>query len=382
MPVAWLVFILSATVIFYILVGYPLILAMIPARTRRSSKDLAHQPPVSLIMVVYNGAAHIRAKLETILALDYATGQLEIIVVSDGSTDATESIVREYSERGVQLLVAPRGGKAAGINLALSKAGGEILFFTDVRQPLDAMSLRHLAANFADPAVGAATGELRLLRGDHSEQADMGLYWRYEVWARRRHSNIDSIFNTTGCIYAIRRELAAPIPADTLSDDAVLPLRAFFAGYRVVFDPEAIAVDYPALAGSESRRRFRNLAGLWQVFVRVPQLYGSHNRMRIHFLSHKFSRLVLPWALLLAAGATLALPPSVLRTSLIAIEAAVPVLALLDRIVPNRFPLKRLSSVARIFLLMNAASLAAPIVFFVSPTRLWVPTQVHPNEGR
>jgi cellulose synthase/poly-beta-1,6-N-acetylglucosamine synthase-like glycosyltransferase len=382
MSVALIVLMISAALALYTLIGYPILLAIIPADRRPSGKDLRHQPTVSLIMVVYNGARHIRAKIEAILALDYPKQQFEIIVVSDGSLDETESIVREYANRGVQLIVTPHQGKSAGLNAALERASGEILFFTDVRQPLDRMAVRHLAANFADPAVGAVTGELRLMRGTEGEQADMDLYWRYELWARRRHSNIDSIFNTTGCVYAMRRELASPVPPDTLSDDAILPLRAFLAGYRVIFDPAAIAIDYPAMEGSEFRRRFRNLAGLWQIFVRVPQLFSSRNRMRFHFLSHKFSRLMLPWALLVALLATLALPASPLRFILLATTALILLLAALDRLIPKGFPLKRFSSPARTFLVMNIASLAAPIVFFVPPARLWVPTRVEPAQPK
>jgi cellulose synthase/poly-beta-1,6-N-acetylglucosamine synthase-like glycosyltransferase len=368
--------ILSATIVFYILIGYPLILAAIPSRIASSQKDMRHEASVSLILAVHNGATHIRAKIETILALDYPTGLLETIVVSDGSWDETEALVREYSSRGVHLLVAPHGGKAAALNRAIERASGDILFFTDVRQPLEPRALRNLVANFADPAVGAVTGELRLLKGDGGEQTDLDLYWRYELWARRRHSNIDSIFNTTGCIYAMRRNLAEPLPADTISDDAVLPLQAFFRGYRVIFDPEAIAVDYPALPGTEGKRRFRNLAGLWQVFARTPRLFTARDRMRFHFLSHKFSRLVLPWAILLVLGSTLALPASSLRWWLIASELGFILIAWIDRFVPKGFPLKRLTSPARTFIAMNAASLAAPVVFFIRPARLWVPTRV------
>jgi poly-beta-1,6-N-acetyl-D-glucosamine synthase len=376
MPAAVFVLILSTAIVFYILIGYPIILAAIPARIGSPAKDVRHEASVSLILAVRNGAAHIRAKIETILALDYPQELMETIVVSDGSWDETESLVREYCSRGVHLLVMPHGGKAAALNRAIERASGDILFFTDVRQPLEPSALRHLVANFADPAVGAVTGRLQLLKGDGGEQTDLDLYWRYELWARQRQSNIDSIFNTTGCIYAIRRSLAGPLPADTISDDAVLPQMAFLRGYRVIFDPEAIAVDYPALPGTEARRRFRNLAGLWQVFVRTPQLFTSRNRMRFHFLSHKFSRLVLPWAILLVLASTLALPASSFRSTLIGSDLALFLLALVDRFVPNGFPLKRLSSPARTFIAMNAAALAAPVVFFIPPAKLWVPTRV------
>ncbi len=373
---ALVLLILGTGIVFYILIGYPILLAtMRPKASPPVVKDLRYQTTVSIIIAVYNGAAFIRAKLESILALDYPPELLEIIVVSDGSEDETDSIVSQFSGRGVQLLKVPHAGKAVAVNHGLQRASGEILFFTDVRQPLDSMVLQHLVANFADPSVGGVTGELRLLTGAHGEQADMDLYWRYEVWARKRHSYIDSIFTTTGCIFAMRRMLVEPLPPDTLIDDAVLALGVFFRGYRVILDPDAIAYDYPAIAGTEFRRRLRTLAGLWQVHARLPLFSGS-NRMRFHFLSHKFSRLVLPWAILLVFGASWALPSSGFRTSLLDGELGLIALALVDPFLGRRFPLKRLSSAARTFLMMNAAALLAIIVFFVPATRLWRPTRV------
>jgi cellulose synthase/poly-beta-1,6-N-acetylglucosamine synthase-like glycosyltransferase len=375
MLIASVLLIASAAIAFYIVAGYPVLLA---TGFRRGAppvaKDLSYRATVSVIVAVHNGETFIFGKLESLFALDYPRELVEIIVVSDGSTDNTEAIVREWSQRGVVLLTVPRGGKVAALNLALARASGSILFFTDVRQPLDSQALCHLVANFADPTVGAVSGELRLWSGDHGHHADMELYWRYEVWARKRHSRIDSVFNTTGCIYAIRRELAAPMAPDTLTDDAIMPLRAFFRGYRVILGPEALAFDYPANAGAEFRRRFRTLAGLWQVYARLPRLFTGANRMRFHFLSHKFSRLVLPWALLAILASTVALPASLLRTCLLLAEAALPVLALLDRLIPAGFPLKRLTSPARTFIVMNVAALAAIVVFLVPATRLWIPT--------
>lgn len=361
----------------YIIAGYPVLLAL--GKDRRLPpvrKDLNFEPSVSVIIAVFNGATQLRAKLEGLLAMDYPARLLEIIVVSDGSTDGTDAIAKEFSGRGVVLIRAPRGGKAAALNYGFARASGEILFLTDVRQPLEKSALRHLVANLADPTVGAVTGELKLVRGDQGEQADMDLYWRYEIWARSRQSEIDSIFNTTGCIYAIRRALVEPIPADTLTDDAVLPLRAFFRGYRVIFDPLAIAYDYPAVAGTEFRRRFRTLAGLWQVFARFPALFTSANRMRGHFLSHKFSRLAMPWTLLIAFGATLAMPDGWFRNTLLGCHAIPVLLALSNSLIPQGWALKRLSSPARTFFVMNAAALSALAVFFVPATMIWKPTEV------
>jgi cellulose synthase/poly-beta-1,6-N-acetylglucosamine synthase-like glycosyltransferase len=362
---------------FYILIGYPLLLGLARFRTAPPvAKDLSFQGTVSIVLAVYNGAAFLRAKLDCLLGLDYPRELVEILVVSDGSTDQTEDIVRSYADRGVHLIVVPRGGKAAALNAAFERARGKFLFLTDVRQPIERGALRHLIANFADPTVGAVTGEMQLLRGEAGEHADMDLYWRYEVWARSRHSAIDSIFTATGCVYALRRELAGPLPPDTLSDDALLPLRAFFRGYRVVFDPAAVAYDYPAVAGTEFRRRMRNLAGLWQLHARLPELFGARNRMRLHFLPHKFGRLALPWAIVMIVAGTLLLPQPAWRNWLLWNEAMLPLAALADRFVPRGFVLKRLTSPARTFLVMNAAALAAMCVFFVPATKLWLPTRV------
>ena len=377
MPFAYGLLIGSAGLCAYIMVAYPLLLIQRKWSTApRVTKDMGFQPTISVIMAVHNGAVHLGAKLEALTAFDYPRDRVQIIVVSDGSTDETESIVERFEGAPVTLLKVAHGGKAAALNHALAVASGEILFLTDVRQPLDPHALSHLAANFADPTVGAATGLLKLLPGEDGEHKDMDLYWRYEVLARQRHSDIDSLFTTTGCIYAMRRALAEPLPPDTLTDDATMALGVFFRGYRVIFDPAAIAFDYPAVAGTEFRRRFRTLAGLWQLHTRMPQIFSRRNRMRFHFLSHKFSRLVLPWALLLFAGASIALPASQLRTILLALELTFVLLAVANRFLPKGFPLKRVSSLAQTFLVMNAAALIAVAVFFVPATRLWKPTRV------
>ncbi len=377
MPFVYVALILAAALLFHTVAGYPILLARHRGGGRPAvAKDAAFETTVSVVMAVHNGESMIRRKLEVLRELDYPRELVNIIVISDGSTDGTDEIVRQFADSGVKLLTVPRGGKAAALNAGLAAATGEIVFFTDVRQPLEPQCLRHLVANFADATVGAATGELRLVRGDSGEQADMDLYWRYEIWARQVHSRIDSLFNTTGCIYAMRRELAEPLPPDTLTDDAMLPLRAFFRGYRVIFDREAIAFDHPAVAGTEFKRRFRTLAGLWQVHVRMPELYTRRNRMRYHFLSHKLTRLLMPWALVIFCAAW-ALPHTWFRTALLSAGALWLLLAACSGLVSARSPLKRLTSPARTLLVMNAAAMAAIAVFFVPANRLWTPTRVN-----
>src|SRR6184192_4256995 len=135
----------------YIVLGYPVLLAIAKGRRRPAvAKDLRFEPRVSVLMAVYNGASQLTRKLETLTKLDYPAHLLEIIVISDGSTDDTDTIAKSYKDRNVVLMRVPRGGKAAALNRGIAGASGEILFFTDVRQPLDRAALRHLVGNLAD----------------------------------------------------------------------------------------------------------------------------------------------------------------------------------------------------------------------------------------
>ena len=371
------VFVLAAAEVVYILAGYPLLLASAPFRRAPAvRKDLYFQRSVTVILAVRDGGRFLRAKLESLLALEYPQKLIEILVVSDGSTDATDSIAAGFAGRGVRLLRQPQQGKSAALNTGLAQATGEILFYTDVRQPLNRTALSHLVGNFADPSVGAASGELRLQGSAPGVQADLGLYWRYEMWARKRQSAIHSVFQASGCIYALRRELATPIPADTLIDDAELVIRPYLAGYRVILDTEATAYDYPVVSGGEFRRRMRGMAGVWQVFARHPRLFLPTHRMWLHFVSHKFGRLALPWVVLAAAAGAACMPPSPLQACLAAGGLAFVGLAALDLLIPAGFPLKRLTSPARTFLSMSAAALLSCAVFFVEPRRFWSPTRV------
>jgi cellulose synthase/poly-beta-1,6-N-acetylglucosamine synthase-like glycosyltransferase len=278
----------------------------------------------------------------------------------------------------VRLLRLARGGKAAALNAGIEQATGEILFFTDVRQTLAPDSLRHLVACLADPTVGSVTGELHIVTGDRQEEIDMGLYWRYEVWARKQMTQIDSIFGATGCIYAMPRALVRPIPPDTLGDDAAFPLDAFFRGYRMILDIDAKAYDRASPLGSEFERRKRTLAGLWQTLVRRPELLGYRDRMWLHFVSHKVGRLALPW-LALSALVSVSWLASPWREA--ALGSAVVFLALggVNSVLPQSSALKRITSPARTILVMLAASLCSISVFLVSPQSLWKRTRVGPD---
>ena len=372
-------FVAAALLLLWVLVGWPLWLAWRARRRPRSVRKSEIFPTVSVIIPVRNGAAYLGRKLESVLALDYPANLLEVLVVSDGSTDATESVAESFSARGVRLLRRPARGKPAALNAALQLVSGEIVVFTDVRQPLEPASLRRLVACFADPEVGAASGELRIMQGDNSAEAAIGGYWRFESWIRRSLSQIDSMFGATGPFYAMRRSLVRPLPEEVLLDDVFLPMNAFFHGFRLVVEPEAIAWDYPTSLRSEFRRKVRTLAGNYQLLRYYPQLLGTRNRLWLDYVSYKLGRLALPFLLIMLFAGSLRLPEA-WRSVALAAQAAGYLLAAADPLVPEHFMLKRLTAPGWTFLTMMAAALLALQVWFVPPQRLWVVTEARIKE--
>lgn len=372
---AVIVFLASIAFVVYVLFGYPVLLALLSRKSRPVRKQAQHRT-VSVLLPVRNGERWMRQKLESILALDYPRELVDIIVVSDGSTDTSAAIAEEFAAtHRVRVLRLPPSGKAVALNAALQHATGDILFLTDVRQRLAADSLSHLVACLADSDVGVVSGELVILEGETLEEASVGLYWKYEKWIRRRLSAIDSILGATGSIYAVRRELAVPLPPGTLLDDVHQPLAAFFRGYRVILDDAAKAYDQPTSLDSEFRRKVRTQAGMYQVMRHYPALLGPTNRMWIHFVSHKLGRLLMPFALIAALVAAFRLP-GILAPAIVLGQLGFYAIALLDRWIPDGVRLKRLSSPIRTFTVLMAAAFCAPFAALSSPERLWTQTEV------
>ncbi|HEY3739713.1 MAG TPA: glycosyltransferase [Bryobacteraceae bacterium] len=367
----WL-FAITAALIAYILVGWPLLLGLWARLFPRPIKKEFVPRTVTAIVAVNNGEKFLGGKLDSLLALDYPADKLDIIVVSDGSTDGTDALVGEYSARDarIQLLRLPRGGKCAALTAAFAKATGEVLLLTDVRQTLDRNCLRRLVACFADPKVGVASGRLRIVKGDSDGEQAVGLYWRFELWIRDRLSAIDSMFGATGPIYSIRRELAVAVPSDVLLDDMYLPLSAFFKGYRLISEWDAVAWDVPTSVDEEFVRKVRTLAGNYQLMKFYPRLLGPGNRMWLHYMSYKVGRLVLPYVLIVFAIACAFTPGWLPKASLAGLGLLL-LLAALD----GWLPFKRLTTTAKTFVTMMAAAALAVRVFFVDPRSLWVVTR-------
>ena len=372
---AIIAFLSGAAFVIYILAGYPLLLAALSLRGRKAVRKRFEAKTVTVLLTVYNGEKWVRAKLQSILELDYPRERMEILVISDGSTDRTDEIAGEFAREGVQLVRVPHGGKAAALNAGMARARGEVLFFTDVRQRLERDALHHLVACLGDPAVGGASGHIIFVESDGGGEADVGLYWRYEKWLRDKLTDVDSLLVATGCIYALRRELARPLPVDALIDDAYLPLAAIFAGYRFVFERQAIAYDYPTRLDMEFQRKVRTLAGLFQVVRSYPRLLNLFSSVSFHFFSYKLGRVLLPYALLLIAVSSFWLPGG-WSAAVVSGQLVLYGLAALDHWIPVGFALKRLSSVCRTFVVLMAASFCAGSILFVPASRLWKETRV------
>ena len=308
----------SAFLIAYVYVGYPLLLALWarlrPRPVRHAGFADGAWPALSIIVAARNEAERLPARVENLLALDYE-GEREIIVVSDGSTDGTAATLRRYAGQ-VRLIELPRGGKPAALNAGVAAARGEILVFADARQHFAPDALRALVENFADPAVGGATGELILDcesgDGDSTIGEGVGAYWKYEKWLRRKESAVRSVLGATGAIYALRRQLWQPLPHDTLLDDVLAPMRAVLAGWRIVMEEGAIAFDRAAPdAATEARRKRRTLAGNYQILGQEPRLLlPLVNPVWLQFVSHKVGRLLVPWALVAALVSSAFLAPT------------------------------------------------------------------------
>jgi biofilm PGA synthesis N-glycosyltransferase PgaC len=303
----------AVIVTVYVYLGYPTLLAawarLAPKPVRRSPVT----PGVSIVIAARNEAATLRRRLDNLLASDYPHDRMQIIVASDGSTDESAAVLREYRGR-VEALSLPHAGKASAINAGVAAARHGVLVFADARQTFAPDALRALVAPLADPAIGGVSGELLLDcesgDGDSTIGEGVGAYWRYEKWLRRQESLVGSTLGSTGAIHALRRELWQPLPSETILDDVLAPMQAVLSGARVVFESEARAYDTAApVAATEFRRKTRTLAGNFQLLKLQPRLLVPFlNPVWLQFVSHKLGRLVVPYALvvMLLASAFLA----------------------------------------------------------------------------
>jgi cellulose synthase/poly-beta-1,6-N-acetylglucosamine synthase-like glycosyltransferase len=286
----------AAAFIVWTHVGYPLFVALLArVRTRPVRRD-AIEPTVTLVITAHDEQDSIEATVRGMLALDYPAQRLRVVVASDGSTDRTDEIVaglERESEGRVSLLRCPRGGKVTAQDRAVRETGGddasEIVAFSDANGSWEPDALRRLVANFADPDIAYACGNLQLRRADGTNRE--GLYWRYELWLRDNEARIGSITAGNGGIYAVRRADYLDSPDGRAGHDLGLVYRLVQRGRRAVADPSAVAWETPARdLEDEYERKVRMSARCWQHVVSGRMFQGGGPLFLLQIVSHRLLR--------------------------------------------------------------------------------------------
>ena len=375
------VFWVALFLVVYTYLIYPVLLWLLGAgRKMPEYAPLSEWPTASLIIAAHNEEAVLRAKLENALATDYPAERLDIIVVSDASTDGTDRIAAEFAERGVRLhRQEARGGKTEAQNAGVRLARGQFLAFSDANSMYAPSALKRLLAPFADERIGCVCGELQYANPDEQGAGKgEGLYWRYEQFLKRRESLLSSTLGANGAIYALRRELFVELRGDIISD-FVAPLHAWRRGFRIAYEPTAVATEYSSVRfGDEFHRRrrivSRSLYGLWtEVGVLNP---FAHFFFAFQMFSHKLLRWLVPVWLLVVLAVNVPLAASEYYGLLLALQVAFYGLAALGLLLPERLGRYWLFYVPAYFTATNLGTLLGLLSFLTGRRhRVWQPAR-------
>jgi len=351
-----LVFWISLGLLVYTHLGYPLLLWAI-ARLRGGGEPPQGSPEplpdVSLIVAAHDEEASILRWVGSTLPFEYPRERLEVVVVSDGSTDRT---VEWAVKAGADVVFeVPRGGKVAALNAAVERARGEVLAFADANSIWQPDALRRLVARLADPRTGYVCGQLRL-EGEDGENQE-GLYWRYEMAVRALESRLAGVTAGNGAINAVRRDAYVVLAPDR-GQDISLPFEVTKRGWRAVFEPRAVATEQMAgTLGAEFARKRRMLTGAWATILRHGMLSprGYPPAYAFEIYSHRGLRYVSPILHLIVLATNLALlGEGPVYAVTLAVQLAVLGAAALAPLIPLR-PLQ----VARYYVAVTAAGAVA-----------------------
>lgn len=297
--------------------GYPLSLLLL-GLVRRGPRDAgggarngAPPPTVALVISAYNEERCLRAKLENSLAIDYPRERLRIIVVSDGSTDATESIARSHADRGIELAALPgRRGKVACLNEVVPRLTSDLVVMSDANSMYESGALRRLVTPFEAGDVGCVCGRLDYVNpGRQAAGEGERIYWGYEGLIKRLESRLGSLLGANGAIYAYRRHHFRPVDPLTFCDD-VIPIRVAIAGHRVLYEPTARCTEEAAPEPVELRRRQRHASfGMRSMRLVIVEAVAAGRWLVVYqCLSHRILRWLGGPALILIAATTPWLP--------------------------------------------------------------------------
>lgn len=347
--------------IFYTYIGYSVVITLLSLLVNNPVRKGPYEPKVTFLITAYNEEKDLAQKLENTLALDYPAEKLEVLVASDGSTDRTDEIVREFASRGVRLLrVEGRVGKTQTQNTAVKAATGEIIIFSDATTRYEKANIRKIVRNYADPTVGAVSGRYEYY---NPTGATIGigniLFWKYENYIKSAQTRIKTISGCCGCIYSLRRELYEPLPADIISD-LVEPLKILEKGYRIAFEPEAVAYEETTEKTSEEfhmrirviSRGMRGLAYMKKLFN--PFRFGF---VSFQLFSHKILRWLVSVFMIIALLSNIALIGRPFYNVVLVLQGLFYAMALLAWLGEKAHIKVKLFSVPLYFLTVNIASL-------------------------
>lgn len=295
-----IIFYLCALVIVYTYAVYPLMIYFLSSYTPKlNSVELGENAPeITVVIAVHNGEKYIKSKIESIYSQNYPSDKIQIVIVSDGSDDATVRLIKHYPS--IRLLEnTTRQGKAVALNKGVASADTQYIVFTDIRQNLSSNAILSLVQRLQNEEVGAVSGELVLGGANDEASKKIGLYWRYEKFIRKSESQYKSVPGVTGALYAIRKKDYRQLKSDTILDDFEVPIDIIRQGKRVIFESNAVAYDQVSNnMAVEKQRKIRTLAGNYQSFIRNRWLFSPFkNPIFWQFISHKFLRLVVPYCL-------------------------------------------------------------------------------------
>lgn len=304
----------ALAIVFYTYIGYGIVAwvwAKILSKLRDKKELQFFEPEVTLVIPAYNEAYILESKINNCLALDYPAAKLKIIFITDGSTDNSGAILAQYPQI-THLHNSNRGGKSLAENRAMEFVQTPYVIFTDCNTFLNKQAVREMVKHYQNPAVGAVSGEKKVLALDSLTGSGEGLYWKYESFLKRCDSDIYSLMGAAGELVSFKTNLFQPLEEDTILDDFVQSLRIVGKGYKVVYEPKAFAMEAPSTSmAEEMKRKIRICAGGWQSMVRLKSLLNPFHRPVVTFLyiSHRVLRwsltpallaLLLPLSLLLA----------------------------------------------------------------------------------
>lgn len=366
--VALAVFVLAAAALVYVYAGYPALLACLSAWFRKPQKQPGYRPFISIIISAYNEESSIGGKLRQVLDLRYPKDRMEVVVVSDASTDRTDEIVSACRDPRVRLLRMPvRGGKTRGQNEAVKTCSGEVLVFSDATTVYHPEALLYLACHYADPNVGAVSGRYQYFDPSGASPTGLGsvAFWNYENLIKKFQSDIGTLTGCSGCIYSIRRSVYTPLPADACSDLAE-PLCVVRSGYRVAFEHRALAYEETTQSSSEEfRMRVRVATRGIRGVLSFPELLDPFRRPWVCFqlVSHKILRWLVPVMLFAILISSACLYRQPLFALLLALQLAFYAAALLTLVFPIHRRFKPLG-LPLFFCTLNAAALIGWIQVF------------------